>query len=139
MNSVREVEVLPTGLAGDRYALGKGAWSKGKRVVVRHVSLIAVEAIQEANDIGPSIFTVEDTRRNILTEGVDLNALVGKSFKVGRVTLNGVELCDPCNRPSVISKRTGFEDQFAGRGGLRAEVRSTGIISLGDGVFEITT
>lgn len=36
------------------------------------------------------------TRRNIVTEGVDLNALVGKRFRIGDALLEGIEPCDPC-------------------------------------------
>ena len=41
-------------------------------------------------------FTAFHARRNIVTEGVDLNALVGKDFRVGSVRIRGIRLCEPC-------------------------------------------
>ena len=40
--------------------------------------------------------TGAESRRNVLTQGIGLNALVGKRFRVGDVECVGVELCDPC-------------------------------------------
>ena len=40
--------------------------------------------------------TAAESRRNVLTRGIDLNALVGKRFRVGDVECVGVELCEPC-------------------------------------------
>lgn len=122
------------GLEGDRYALGIGAWSKA-RVTVRHVSLIAVEAIAAANDELETPFSPWETRRNIVTEGIDLNGLVGKCFTVGGVDMRGVELCDPCARPSKLAGKADFEEAFRERGGLRAEILSSGTISVGDDII----
>lgn len=109
--------VAGAGIAGDRYCTGNGAWSKGKRVAVRHVSLIATEAIREANVSLEVPFLPEETRRNILTEGIDVNDLVGKIFFVGEVKMRGVELCDPCGRPSQLVKKKGFMEAYAQKGG----------------------
>ncbi len=120
------------GLEGDRYAEGKGAYSKSKRVTTRHASLIAIEAIDAANYENGTDFLPSDTRRNIVTSGIDLNSLVGQEFTVGEVSMKGVELCDPCARPSALSGKKGFEPAFQNRGGLRAEVLTDGLIRKGD-------
>ena len=39
---------------------------------------------------------LELSGRNLLTRGVDLNALVGKRFRVGALECRGIELCEPC-------------------------------------------
>lgn len=122
------------GLEGDRYSTGKGAYSKSRRITIRQVSLIAEESIHEANVGLSDPFLPEETRRNILTRGVNLNDLVGKKFKVGVVEMFGIEHCTPCQRPSVLSKKKGFEKAFTSRGGLRAEILSGGIINVGDHV-----
>ena len=124
------------GLEGDRYALGGGAWSDSKRKTMRHVSLIAQEAIDEANAALERPFERAETRRNIVTQGIDLNALVGKEFLVGSVRMRGVELCDPCGRPSKLSGKDGFEAAFQLRGGLRAEILSSGPIAVGDAITD---
>jgi hypothetical protein len=123
------------GLEGDRYALGTGAWSNSKREVIRHVSLISAEAIAQSNSKLKEPFDTAETRRNILTKGIDLNALVGKEFSVGNVRMRGVELCDPCERPSLIANKKDFNSAFKGRGGLRAEILSDGTISLGNTII----
>ena len=122
------------GLDGDRYAENRGAWSKSKRRIPRHVTLISREAINEANAEFGTDFTIMDTRRNIVTTGVDLNTLVGHEFYVARVRMRGVELADPCGRPSKLSGKEGFKEVFDGRGGLRVEVLSSGSIRKGSPV-----
>jgi len=123
------------GLEGDRYARKRGAYSLVRTEVPRHVTLISDEAFAEANDWlrdkGMTTFDRAETRRNIYTYGVDLNALVGREFLVGEVRMRGVELADPCHRPSALSGKKGFKEAFAGRGGLRAEILSDGDIEVG--------
>ena len=40
--------------------------------------------------------TPGDTRRNLVTTGVDLPALVGRWFAVGDALLFGMKRCPPC-------------------------------------------
>ncbi len=127
------------GIAGDRYAEGKGAYSNSKRQLIRHVSLIGREALDEANDFLMEPYKPSETRRNILTGGIiDLGELVDVEFRIGDVALRGVEICDPCRRPEKLSGKPGFNDAFATReghpayGGLRAEVLESGIIAIGN-------
>ena len=111
---------------------------------MRHVSLIAREAIEDANrDLvarGLPPFGVHETRRNIITEHVDVYALLGREFRIGDVRMRGTEPTKPCHRPSALVQKTGFAEAFANRGGVRAEVLSDGIISVGDVIaFESLT
>ena len=123
-----------SGLAGDRYATNQGTFSRSQ--ILRHVSLIAREAIEEANrdlvERGLAPFGVHETRRNIITEGVDVNSLLGREFRVGDVRMRGTEPTRPCYRPSALVQKAGFAEAFAGCGGVRAEVLSNGIICVGD-------
>jgi MOSC domain-containing protein YiiM len=125
-----------SGFAGDRYATNQGTFSRSAKQIMRHVSVIAREAIEEANrdlaERGLAPFGVHETRRNIITEGVDVNALLGREFRVGDVRMRGTEPTKPCHRPSALVQKTGFAEAFASRGGVRAEVLSNGIISVGD-------
>jgi MOSC domain-containing protein YiiM len=125
-----------SGFAGDRYATNQGTFSRSARQVMRHVSLIAREAIEEANrdlvERGLAPFGMHETRRNIITEGVDVNALLGREFRIGDVRMRGTEPTRPCHHPSALVQKTGFAEAFATRGGVRAEVLSSGIISVGD-------
>ncbi len=120
------------GLEGDRYALGTGAYSRASRETIRHVTLFAREVIDAANAENGTDFSEADTRRNIVTEAVELNGLVGVRFAIASVALRGVELCTPCVRPDKLSGKRGFNEAFQDRGGLRAEVLSSGLIRVGD-------
>jgi MOSC domain-containing protein YiiM len=71
--------------------------------------------------------------RNILTRGVDLNALVGKRFRVGETQCRGIELCEPC---TTFQKRTvqGALKAMVHRAGLNAEILVGGKVRPGDSV-----
>jgi len=124
------------GLEGDRYALNQGSYSKLPRPVARHVSLIAREAMNVANDElvrrGLIPFEPEETRRNIVVEGIDVYALLDHEFCVGAVRLRGSDPTRPCRIPSAVAGKTGFAEAYRDRGGIRAEVLSDGTISIGD-------
>jgi MOSC domain-containing protein YiiM len=124
------------GLEGDRYAAGQGSYSRAKRQVIRHVSIIEREAIEAANEElarrGLVPFVPNETRRNIVVEGADIYALVGREFRIGDVGLRGIEPTRPCHIPSAAANKTGFKEAFSARGGVRAEILSDGIISVGD-------
>lgn len=141
MLSLERANVIEGGIEGDRYTTGKGAWSKSKppRNIDRHISLIEQEAIDAVRAEEQIDVTFRDTRRNILTVGIDLNGLVGKKFRIGDVLVEGVELCDPCGRPGILSgkddMRQRFEQAFQQRGGLRVRVLGTGEITKGDAII----
>ena len=92
MKACAEVRALAgRGLDGDRYATGQGSYSQAKRQVIRHVSIIEREAIEAANEElarrGLVPFEPNETRRNIVVEGADVCALLGREFSIGDVRL----------------------------------------------------
>lgn len=119
------------GLEGDRYTGERGISSKLKHGTINHVSLIEQEAIDRANLNSAIPFLPQDARRNIVVKGISLNDLVGREFWVWGVKMRGVELCDPCKRPSKLCGKPGFKELFSGFGGLRAEVLTSGPIFAG--------
>jgi len=123
--------VAGAGLETDRYATKRGTFSQ-REGRGRHVTLIAREAIAAANDEGVEVGEHE-TRRNLVTEGVDLGALVGTAFTVGEVTLIGVRDCPPCAHLERLT-RPGVRAVLAGRGGLRADVVVGGTVRVGDAI-----
>lgn len=132
MRSIEYVEALTgLGLAGDRYALNKGTCSKDDPIR-RQATFIAIEAIEEANSTLEAPFKLKETRRNIVTKNVDLNDLVGKQFQIGLVVFKGIELCDPCNRPSKLAGKEHFQEAFINKGGLRTEIISGGMVTVGE-------
>lgn len=140
MQSVDHIKVnTGSGLESDRYALGVGAYSKVEPAKVRHISLISLAGIETANDWliagDEPTFNGSETRRNIVLDGItasELNDLVGKQFQLGNLRLHGTELCTPCERPAKLLSKPSFMEAFEGRGGIRAEVLNTGILTIGD-------
>jgi len=130
------------GIKGDRYATGKGSYSRtpnrGKPgQCVRHVTFISVEQIQEGNNgliknvLRP--FEEKDTRRNfVVAHGYNLNSLIEKEFFFGNVWFKGVEESIPCEIPGQMVYKRGFVNAFRSCGGLRAQVLTDGIIRVGD-------
>ncbi|WP_281776726.1 MOSC domain-containing protein [Polynucleobacter sp. KF022] len=137
MNSAKIIAGM--GIKGDRYALGAGAYSASKPTKVRHISLISLSGIETANDWlkagdEPSFHGAE-TRRNVVLKGItadELNDFVGQRFQLGSIQLLGTELCTPCERPAQLLGRPSFMEAFEGRGGIRAEVLSSGVLTIGD-------
>jgi len=124
------------GLAGDRYATARGKYS-GIRISneQRAVTLIEREAVAAVRaDYGIEL-EEQETRRNLVTEGVPLNHLVGRTFRVGAVLLRGVDLPEPCAYLESLT-REGVFRSLIHRGGLRAEVLTDGPIRVGDPVVE---
>ena len=127
------------GIEGDRYALNKGAYSHSKPSKVRDVTFIARMGIDRANHFlnlgGHKTFTDEETRRNIVLGEItpeELNDLVGKTFSVGKIQFEGIELCIPCERPSKLANKKHFFEAFEGNGGIRAGALSSGELALHD-------
>jgi MOSC domain-containing protein YiiM len=79
-------------------------------------------------------FEPDETRRNIVVEGADVYALLGREFSIGDVRLRGIEPTRPCHIPSAAANKTGFKEAYSNRGGVRAEILSDGIISVGDAI-----
>src|ERR1044071_971866 len=103
------------GIRGDRYGAGIGAAQfQGRRKPENEVTLIASEAIEAANDEFNHTIEHLDTRRNLLTSGVPLNKLIGKTLCLGEVVLKGLERCEPCG---YLEARTfvGIREALKGR------------------------
>jgi len=119
----RAVAVVGRGLEGDRYFDGSGTFSD--RPGGRDLTLIEAEAV-EAVGLSPG-----DARRNVVVRGVDLNALVGRRFRVGSVECFGLELAEPCRHLERLTEE-GVLEGLAGRGGLRASIVAGGEICVGE-------
>ena len=122
--------VAGRGLLGDRYALGHGTFSGEGRGY--QLTLIEAEALEALVAEGIAV-TWEDARRNIVTRGIQLNALVGRRFAVGEVECVGRRLAEPCAHLQRLAP-VGVLRGFVHRGGLRADIVSGGTIRVGDAV-----
>jgi hypothetical protein len=118
------------GFDGDRYAAGAGTFSsRAGRRPGYDLTLIAGEVLDEMAAAGRALDFAE-TRRNVLTRGIDVNALVGRRFRIGDVLCEGRRLCEPCVHLDRLSG-PGILRPLIHRGGLRADVLTDGEIHLG--------
>jgi MOSC domain-containing protein YiiM len=134
MQPVGELRALAgRGLEGDRYAAKLGTFSKDPGSG-RDVTLIESEAIEALQrDYHVELRAVE-SRRNIVTQGISLNHLVGKEFRVGEVVLRGARLCEPCAHLEKMTVKGALRGLIH-RGGLRAEIVKGGTIRVGDSII----
>ncbi len=136
MQAVNQVAAIAgKGLEGDRYNSDTGMYSDkpGPDCQVTLIEIEALEALQEEAGI---VLPPGETRRNLVTNGVPLNHLVGKQFRVGNVILRGVRLCEPCK---YLESKTqpGIQAALVHRGGLRAEILGAGTLHPGDVITTI--
>jgi MOSC domain-containing protein YiiM len=117
--------VAGRGLEGNRYFYDEAPAG-------RALTLIAAEALAEGAASGIEL-RPDESRRNVLTSGIDLNALVGERFRVGDVECVGVELCEPCTTLEGLT-RPGVIKAYVHRAGLNADILTDGEIAVGDAV-----
>src|SRR6185503_4992390 len=121
------------GLEGDRYFDARGTFSDAHGRGY-DLTLIQAEVLDEL-ELPAGRLIAEEARRNIVTRGIDLNALVGEHFRVGDVECFGQRLCEPCahlERLTAAAGKPGVLRALIHKGGLRADVLSDGEIRVGD-------
>jgi len=131
LRKVAEARAVPgRGLEGDRYWDGRGTFA-GRRGF--DLTLIEAEALEALAADGNVELAWEEARRNLVTRGIDLNSLVGRSFRVGEVECVGRRLAEPCAHLERLS-RPGVIRGLVHRAGLRADILTDGVIRPGDAV-----
>lgn len=108
------------GVLDDRYGEGRGHF---QGYPDQEVTLVEAEDA-EAAGIAPLAL-----RRNIVTRGVRLDDLIGRTFRVGGAVLHGMRPCLPCHYLEGVTGRPGLKQEI--RGGLRARVVRAGEVSVG--------
>jgi MOSC domain-containing protein YiiM len=121
------------GIVGDRF------FGFRQKQPGRNLTMIEAEVIAQFNQQFQQTIPLHATRRNIVTQGIRLNELVGKTFRIGEVLCRGIELCEPCKVMARQLSGTGLSqaeiiNAFANKGGLRAEVLLDGIVRLSDSI-----
>lgn len=122
------------GIEGDRYFTNTGKnRSNYKGQPDWEITLIEAEVIEAFNQDTGNKFHESDFRRNLVTEGIRLNDLVGKTFKINGISFYGVQLCEPC---ASLQKRLAVKilPDLIGKGGLRAQIRGVGLLNVGDAI-----
>ena len=124
--SVNSVQTISgQGIKGDRYC-GQDTDP------ARQLTLIESEVIDQFNQETGSEFHHAMFRRNLVTEGIQLNNLVGKTFYIGEVKLCGKELCEPCLYLQETLKIVDLVKRLTHKGGLCCEILTSGTIRQGD-------
>jgi MOSC domain-containing protein YiiM len=76
----------------------------------------------QISNVPPSIF-----RRNIITQGVDLNSLIGQEFEIQGLRFLGTQESAPCYWMNQAFAE-GAEEAMRGHGGLRAKILRGGML-----------
>lgn len=129
MEAVEEaIAVAERGLDGDRYLLEEGTFTTRGGSNLTLIEYETLEAVEREYDISlePGVH-----RRNVTTEGVALNHLVGERFRVGEAICEGTELCEPCSYLERHLSTEGVREALVHRGGLRARIVDGGHLAVG--------
>lgn len=117
------------GIEGDRH-FGEHERGSGKDLTL--IAAESLETLEREHDIA---LEPGESRRQVTTRGVDVNALVGRRFTVGSVEAVGIELCEPCNHLASLTE-PGVLRGLVHRAGINADVISGGEIAVGDAVVD---
>lgn len=131
MQAVEAARAVPgRGLEGDRYFDHRGSFSRWPGPH-RDLTLIAEEALEEMEREADVRLAPEASRRNVLVRGVPVNSLIGETFSVGDVRVQGLRLCQPCKYLVRLTGEPRLLPHLVGRGGLRARILDEGVIRAG--------
>ena len=132
MRAVTQVHALAgRGLDGDRYAAKAGTFTPDNDIARGYdLTLIEGEVLDHLTLPDGGKIDYAEARRNVITSGIDLNALVGRRFRVGDAECLGQRLCEPCSHLERLTAK-GVLRELIHRGGLRADVLTDGQISNG--------
>lgn len=128
------------GLEGDRYfgrLEGRGFYSARPRPG-RDLTVVEAEQLEAASDVLGTPITPQDVRRNVVTRGIGLNALVGRTFRIGEVLCEAVSLNQPCEHLQELDGRP-LMRTLVNRSGVRVVIHTDGVIRVGDEVLPTET
>jgi MOSC domain-containing protein YiiM len=115
-----------TGLAGDHY--------RSRTSRARQVTLIQIEHLAAiAGYLGLPRIEPGRLRRNIVTSGINLLALKGRSFRLGTAVLLCTGECHPCSRMEAELGAGGY-NAMRGHGGITARILTAGLVRLDDAI-----
>jgi len=99
------------------------------------ITLIEIENINYYNKITGTTIPAINFLRNIVTEGIQLNVLVGKEFFIGTVKVKAHDLCRPCRYLQESLQQKNTVKELFHTGGLRCEILSSGKICVDDQII----
>jgi hypothetical protein len=126
--------IADRGLAGDRYAAKAGTFTPADGTGTGYdLTLVQAEVLDDLVLDHDRRLDYAEARRNVVTRGIDLNALVGRRFRIGDVECLGQRLCEPCAHLERLTTK-GVLRGLIHRGGLRADIVSGGSLRVGAGI-----
>ena len=126
IQEVDSIEVVANkGVIGDRHF-------KDYNDPYCQLSLIESENIDYYNTKYGLDISYIDFRRNIITQKIQLNDLIGKIFFIGKVQVEGIDLCRPCRHLTEMLNQENILKEFIRKGGLRCRILTSSKISVGD-------
>ena len=127
--NVNEVEAIKgKGLVGEKHFKENNK----KRI---QITLIEIENINHYNKITGTQIPAINFLRNIVTEGIRLNVLVGKEFFIGKVKVRAHDLCRHCKNLQESLQQKNTVKELLYTGGLRCEILSSGKIFINDQII----
>ena len=126
IQEVNSIEVIAEkGIVGDRHF-------KDYNDPYCQLSLIESENIDYYNTKYGLNIAYVDFRRNIITKEIELNNLIGKKFFIGKVEVEGIDLCRPCRHLTDMLNQDNVLKEFMRRGGLRCRILTSSQININD-------
>ncbi len=116
-------------MIGDHYSSRTGA-ARGVTLIEQEC-LAAIFSYLGADTPDPMLL-----RRNIVTAGINLDALRDRRFQVGGAMLEYTGVCHPCSRMEALLGPGGY-NAVRGKGGITARVLEGGAVALGDAVLRL--
>lgn len=117
--------VAGRGIPGDRFFDWKDSY-KGQITFIDQAVIDDIRRHAGNPELSAGVF-----RRTVVISGVDLNSLIGKTFVIGGIRLEGVEECRPCYWMDEACGKPGTEELMKGRGGLRCRILGGGTLKHG--------
>jgi len=126
IQEVNSIDVIADkGIVGDRHF-------KDYNDPYCQLSLIESENIDYYNTKYGLNIAYVDFRRNVITKEIELNNLIGKKFCIGKVEVEGIDLCRPCKHLTEMLNQDNILKEFLRRGGLRCRILTSSQINIDD-------
>jgi len=135
MRAMPEITLIAgKGIEGDRYMIGREEGFYSDRPEDgRQVTLFEIETLDALKRDAGIVLGPEEHRRNVTVEGVPLNHLVGRRFRLGETVLEATRLSIPCRHIEEITGKAIF-DPLINRSGLNCRILAGGVVRIGDTV-----
>lgn len=128
--SHQEIELIAgSGIPGDRFF----DWKEDYKGQITLIDQSIVDDIRQ--HAGNPALDATAFRRNVVLSGLDLNRLVGRTFRLGDALLEGTQKCAPCYWMDRACGKAGAEKLMHDRGGLRCRILASGRLRLGETEF----